>query len=459
MGTGLGQFIVIVVYVGSLSACVASILWKPQIGIYVVIPLLPFEVLRARLHEFPLGSHVIYLLLFSVIGGLLLKSQLSIPRTPVNRALLVFAVFLYLWLWRGAFYLSSPFPVLPSDPRLGVWKDFMAMPLLFVATLGAIRKPAQIRLVFLIVCLSVLIVDRSTVMNIRSHNFVHFDENKRDGGPLGYAGSNGLAAFEAQCSCFLLGFVVFEKRLWRRLALYALIALTAYCLLYSFSRGGYLSFLAGLLVLGFLKNRKIIIGLAVLLLAWQTLVPVAVQERITMTYTEDDTLEASADQRVQLWTDAVELFSSNPVVGTGFVTYMYMGRVGHFTDTHNLYMKVLVETGIVGMFIFLWVLAKLFTIAFRLYRTSIDPFNRGVALGLVSMFACLLVGNLFGDRWTYIELNDVLWVLFALAAQAYVVEGSEQASIAEAIEYEAPQVDGGVSASTLAPVEVWENGK
>lgn len=458
MGTGLGQLVPVIVYAGILCACVLSILWRPQIGIYVVIPLLPFEVLREKLDGFPLGSHVIYLLLLSVIAGLCLKSQLSIPRTPLNRALLVFVIFLYISLWQGAFYLSSPLPVFPSDPRVAVWKDLMAMPLLFVATLGAIRTPAQIKLVVLIICLSILIVDRSAAMNVLSHNFAHFDENKRDGGPLGYAGSNGLAAFEAQCSCFLLGFVAFEKRRWRKLALYGLIALTVYCLLYSFSRGGYLSFLAGMLVIGFLKDRKLIVMVAALVLAWQTIVPLSVQERITMTYTKDDTLESSADQRVQLWTDAAQLLSSNPVLGTGFVTYMYMGRVGHLRDTHNIYIKVLVETGIVGMGIFLWVLAKLFSIAFRLFRTSEDPFNRGVAMGLLSLFVCMLAGNLFGDRWTYIEINGVVWVLFAVAAQAYVLESSQRTIIPEAVEIQSTEPDSGPSAGTLEPVELWENG-
>lgn len=456
MGTGLGQFVPIVVYAAVWFACVASIFWKPQIGIYAVVPLLPLQVLRARLDEFPLGSHIVYLVLVSVILGALLKSQLSLPRTPLNRALLVFAVFLYISLWRGSFYLSAPLPIMPSDPRVAVWKDYMAMPLLFVAALGAIRTPTQIKLVFLIICLSILAVDRSALMNVLSHSFEHFDENKRDGGPLGYAGSNGLAAFEAQCSCFLLGFAAWEKGRLRKLALYGLIALTLYCLLYSFSRGAYISFLAGLLVLGLLKDRKMIIVVAALLLVWQTVMPRAVQERITMTYNKDQTLETSAEQRVQLWTDATQLISDNPVIGTGFATYMFMGRVGHLRDTHNIYVKVLVETGIIGLLIFLWLLAALSNSAFRLFRAAKDPFNSGIALGLLSLMGCLLIGNLFGDRWTYIEVNGVVWVLFALAVQAYALERQENNELIESAG-DARQTHSAFANSNFAPAEIWEN--
>ena len=456
MGTGLGQFIPIAAYAGILFACVASIFWRPQVGIYTVIPLLPLQVLRARLEGFPLGSHVIYLLLLSVIVGLLLKSQLSLPQTPLNKALLLFAVFLYISLWRGSFYLSAPLPIMPSDPRVAVWKDYMAMPLLFVAAVGAIRTPAQIKLVFLIVCVSILLVDRSALMNVLSHSFEHFDENKRDGGPLGYAGSNGLAAFEAQCSCLLLGFAVYEKSRLRKLALYGLIALTLYCLLYAFSRGGYISFLTGLLVLGLLKNRKLIFVVAALLLTCQTVAPVAVQERINMTYGKDNTLETSADQRVQLWTDAAQLISDNPIVGSGFATYMFMGRVGHLRDTHNIYIKVLVETGIVGLLIFLWLLATLLNAAFRLFRAAKDPFYSGIALGLLSLLGCLLVGNLFGDRWTYIEINGIVWVLIAVAVRAYVLETQQNTPVTE-VAGDVPEVHTGFSSSKLAPAEIWEN--
>ncbi|PYP93180.1 MAG: hypothetical protein DMG65_01530 [Candidatus Angelobacter sp. Gp1-AA117] len=426
MGTGIGQLVPLVLYAGVICTCVLSVFWKPQAGVYVLIPLLPYEALREKLVDYPAGSHVIYLLLISVLVGVALKGQLPIPRTPVNRALLAFAAFLYVSLWQGALYLRSDFPLLPTDPRFSVWKDYMAMPLLFVVTMAAIRTRRQVQLVLLLVCFSILVVDRSALMNVLSHNFSHFDEGKRDGGPLGYAGSNGLAAFEAQCSCFLLGFAAYEKRRLRKFALYGLVAITLYCLLYSFSRGGYVALLAGLLVIGILKNRKMVLVVAGLLLTWQLIVPVAVQERINMTVDEDQHLEESANQRVQLWTDAQELVRSNPALGTGYATYMYMGRVEGLKDTHNIYVKVLVETGVIGMVVFLWLLARLFSTAWRLFRQSGDAFSNGLALGLLSLLGCLLVANLFGDRWTYIEVNGLVWVLFAIAAQTFIFNSAAQ---------------------------------
>src|SRR5436305_1998395 len=149
MGTGIGQFIPLALYIGVVCTCVLSVFWKPQIGIYVLIPLLPYQALREMLQDYPAGAHVIYLLLLSVLLGLALKEQLSIPGTPVSRALLVFAAFLYFSLWQGALFLHSDYPLLPSDPRFSVWKDYMAMPLLFIVTMGAIRTRRQVQFVLL----------------------------------------------------------------------------------------------------------------------------------------------------------------------------------------------------------------------------------------------------------------------------------------------------------------------
>ena len=179
-------------------------------------------------------------------------------------------------------------------------------------------------------------------------------------------------------------------------------------------------------MIGILKNRKMVLVVAGLLLTWQLIVPVAVQERINMTVDEDQHLEESANQRVQLWTDAQELVRSNPALGTGYATYMYMGRVEGLKDTHNIYVKVLVETGVIGMVVFLWLLARLFSTAWRLFRQSGDAFSNGLALGLLSLLGCLLVANLFGDRWTYIEVNGLVWVLFAIAAQTFIFNSAAQ---------------------------------
>jgi len=113
-----------------------------------------------------------------------------------------------------------------------------------------------------------------------------------------------------------------------------------------------------------------------------------------------------------LWHDALELFKRNPVSGTGFDTYGSMGRVGGYRDTHNYYIKVLAEMGVIGLLLYLAVLWKMVGAGVSLFRATSDPFWRGIAVGFIAMLGSIIVANLFGDRWTYQQLDGYILVIF-----------------------------------------------
>ena len=257
-----------------------------------------------------------------------------------------------------------------------------------------------------------------------------------------------MAAYAAQLTCFILGLAAFEKKILRRLVLYALAAVGAVTLMYTFSRGGYIGFLVGLLALGILKKRVYMIAVLVLALGWGFILPTSVQERINMTYSRNSGLESSAQSRVELWQDAGQLILDNPVFGTGFATYRFMGRVGDLRDTHNFYVKMLLETGIIGLVTVLILMAKMTWLSRSLYRLE-DPFYKGVGLGLLSLCVVMVVVNLFGDRWTYIEVNGVLWVMLGMAARALVLV---QPSVTVAVQPEPNRAPAPIRGRSSAPL-------
>ena len=103
-----------------------------------------------------------------------------------------------------------------------------------------------------------------------------------------------------------------------------------------------------------------------------------------MTY-DGGELDHSSETRITLWQDAMQVFDSNVIVGSGFNTYAYMHRVGNYEDTHNFFLKVLVETGVFGLALFLWLLAKTFRVGLAFSRKAKDPFYASLGLGLAGM--------------------------------------------------------------------------
>lgn len=416
MGTGIGHFIPLIAYLGFWVMILVSLGGRPLLGLYYMIPFLPYRTMRDHFLDYPLGSNVLTILVFAVIIGALIQGK-HLPKSRLYLVWLVMAVYLYLSLWIGTALGHAPAPLWLNDVNFVTWKDYVLIPLVFVAAGLVIEDRKAIRTVVLITAISLVFIDRSCLLESMSRTWSSFDEDKRGGGPLAY-GSNQTAAFLAQFAMFFWGFTQFVKRKKMKLFGYVLVATTIFATMYTFSRGAYLAILFTVLVLGLLKDRKLLLVLTVFLLTWQTVVPTAVRERVTMTENSNGQLEASAQERVDLWSNAWNSIQRSPIVGNGFATFQLGEHVDNLKDTHNWYVKVMVETGIIGLSMALFLLQQMLALSYRLFRRATDPLYQGLGLGLLLAVCSCMVANLFGDRWTYLEITALLWVLVAAAARA-----------------------------------------
>ncbi len=416
MGTGLVHYIPFVAYLGFWVMSLVSLTGRPLLGFYYMIPFVPYRTMRDHFLDYPLGGNVLTILVASVvIGGLLYGKPL--PKSKLYIIWLVTAVYLYLSMWFGALIGNAPPPLWVGDPNFMVWKDYMLIPLMFVAASLVVKDRKAVRTVIAITAFTVLAIDRSCLMDSMTHTWANFDENKRGGGPLGY-GSNQTAAFLAQFAMFFWGFTKFVKTKKYKIMGYGLVGITVLADLYTFSRGSYLALFGGLVVLALLQDRKLLVLGAVFLFTWQIVLPNAVQQRISMTESSNGKLEASAEERVLLLEEAQRYILSDPIFGNGFATYFLGQHVDGLKDTHDWYLKVMVETGIIGLILTLIMLQQLVALAYRLYKRSIDPLYRGLGLGLLLAIVACLIANCFGDRWTYIEITGPIWILAGTAACA-----------------------------------------
>lgn len=108
------------------------------------------------------------------------------------------------------------------------------------------------------------------------------------------------------------------------------------------------------------------------------------------------------DGRTGLYLESLGVFSESPIFGHGIGSIFYYLK----SYSHNLFLDILSETGIVGLLLFLFVLIVFFKKIFMLYRQgSLFRF-------LTIMFICGFTLNMFSG---YFWNNQHLWLPIAVA--------------------------------------------
>src|SRR5580698_8894434 len=213
-----------------------------------MLPFLPYRTMRDHFLDYPLGGNVLTILVVAVIVGALIRGN-HLPKSKLYLIWFIFGVYLYFSMWIGTGLGNAPAPLWLSDANFVTWKDYMLIPLVFVAASLVIEDRKAVRTVVILTAISLLFIDRSSLFESMSRTWTTFDEDKRSGGPLAY-GSNQTAAFLVQFAMFFWGFGQFLKRKKLRLLCYGLVALTIWADMFTFSRGSYLAIIFSVVVLG-----------------------------------------------------------------------------------------------------------------------------------------------------------------------------------------------------------------
>jgi O-antigen ligase len=202
-----------------------------------------------------------------------------------------------------------------------------------------------------------------------------------------------------------------------------LLILLIVCILPPFfftqSRSSYLAFVPALMVLGYLAERRLmILGLlAVGLLLSPLLVPEVVKQRILYTFNQPEEpgqisigtvrLDTSTSARLQSWKDAVRDFTQHPFLGYGVT--------GHgFIDAQLP--RVLIETGLLGLSAFIYLLIAAFKLALQRLRETEDPYFKGLLMGFLAGFVGLVVHSLGTNTFILVRIMEPFWFIVGIIA-------------------------------------------
>jgi putative inorganic carbon (hco3(-)) transporter len=424
LGAGYGSKLAVVLPVAVAAGAVLGLLALTRFGFYVLVMLvLRASIDLAKLSGAPaagpgqggaaaargLDPSSLLGVVFLLAGALWLAAQHyqrgSLPGSTLRRALLVLV---------GAMVLSLPTSTNLRASAVELLRVLAAV-MMFVVLEQLITDRAMLRRVLLAVYLSAVFPLAYTSFGFLMGNPPSELKNTftRITGTFGQSNTFGR---------YLMLLVVFGVALYPHLgkglrpALGLLLALGSVFLLLTYTRTAILGTVLGLVVVGLVQSKRLLLGLLVVGVCALLLVPQLSTRFTSLSSTETGSAN-SLEWRFGYWTELLPLANSNPLTGIGPDATQYLTDEGK--QPHNDFIRAYVETGVIGLVAYLFLLAALLGLGVRAVRASPPrSFDRGVAAGYLGC-AVAFVAVSFASN----ALSDVvvLWYLFAFAAAATIV--------------------------------------
>jgi len=222
---------------------------------------------------------------------------------------------------------------------------------------------------------------------------------------------NALAAYLVCILAFmlvLLSCVKFKKKIYY-FGQFFLVVFLGLSFLFTFSRGGWIGFIAAVLLILFLSRKwKVILPVIFIFILLVSLVP-AIRERAIFTF------QAGGDSnRFSMWKGAWAMIKENPFLGKGLGTFMayfpkYTVGLG-IQYAHNSFLQIWAESGVFSLLSLLNFLTLVLWQGVKSFRKSQDYF----ILGLLCAIFGFLVHSLFDNHLYSLQLSVLFWSLLGI---------------------------------------------
>lgn len=302
--------------------------------------------------------------------------------------------------------------------------------LFFFIVSKTINSPRRIKWILISIFLSAFIVAIDGVFQaVRGADFLRaYPLWGKEAVRACFNNPNDFAAWLTTMIPLVLSIVYFGKNkeagIFKRVRvpfLWVLLTLLTWCLILTRSRGGWIAGILAVVFIGILKDRKIVIGLILVLATLFFSVPLSYRERACSLLTALDM------SRISLWKEAIDIIKDFPLLGTGPNTYSIVSADYSLNDItkgfypHNSYLHLAAETGILGLAAFMWFIFSFFKTALKTLKES-SGFKSVLLIGLVSAFSAFLFHSFVDTNFYSLQLNILMWFIMGMISGISRVE-------------------------------------
>lgn len=421
IATLLGTMLFIVIFI--------TVFFHMDWGVYFLI------ISMAQSFEIPFsGQLTIFtddLIIFAIIFAFLVKLialNKSWQYSKLNLPIYVLSFTAIISLLYSAFYISQA-DLTISFFHLLKWLEYL---FIFFIVLNTIRTKQQvqtaIRTLAVVGLAAAIFSIYCKVTGYSLHQeYVIFQDGLRTTRLTGpFDSSHVLGAFMALTSLLLFTLAYESKRATWRITLFLLALLPIYPLFYSYSRGAYTGYIAGLFMLSILKRNKILFfGLLATIVFYASILPEPVVSRIGGTFSKGE-FDTGSTERFDLWSRAIKLYLYHPLIGIGFWNSYSVQYLG--TGPHNSFLQTLLETGAIGFLAFIAIIYRIMRDGWVYLNKKVNQLGQTVVVTTLTLLATYCTFSLTAEVFYISRINGYLWLLVGLSYVMFRLDKKENPS-------------------------------
>jgi len=374
--------------------------------------------------------------------NVLKKEEFKIISTPLNIPVLSFIIICVLSL----IWSDSPFISLKELPL------FLSGPLLYFVIVNNIYNERQINRIIGAVIVVGALFGIYGILQYNGIDFLFWVGNVERGKVFGLFGNAGYFAeyLILPLPIAISLFLVSKNKIIKLLLLIGILTMVGAMAL-TFTRTPYLSLVISFIFMLFLffvsrgkilfkENKKIFIVIftAIILIVSLFVIPTSLNEKGTVLSTIKERVslsefvsEFTSGRRTAIWKYTIPIIKDYPLLGSGIGSFKYnslryqakffdqgdnraLYPYGVADKTHNEYLQLWAELGIIGLIIFIWLIFAYFNYGLKTLKREKDQYKQGIIIGLMGSVMAFLIDSIFWFPLHHSFTSFLFWLCLGL---------------------------------------------
>ncbi|MBI5682449.1 MAG: O-antigen ligase family protein [Deltaproteobacteria bacterium] len=374
---------------------------------------------------------LIAVLLIRILFEFVLMGQFPPPKLRYN-AVIILSMFLYSMSL--VLSTSAGVAILAVSPTGGFFfvLKLIQFFLFYFVFFYYIRSQRDINIVLAVslITLSIMTIYGTLQIPLGERISMPFEGSK-----AGEAEPNTFGGYLVLLGSIVAGLYSHETKRIKRVVYILLIASAIVPLVYTQSRtswaSAWVALMVFLIITKGLQRKVVIFSLMLLVVMSLPLMPGKIKQRAEFWKSEEGfrstetvggtTFDPSTSERIGKYRQIPRYFSRNPVLGVGVTG-------AGFID--GQYVRVIIETGLLGVFTFSYFLYVILRYMYSVYKSTAIPFSKGFSLGLFCGTIGMLVHGLGATTFFIVRIVEPYMMFLAiLVSHGYITSVSKKAEM------------------------------